>query len=106
MAIQISKPDLAQKIEEGWKKDALAAHYGLPMAQMTKVLQASGLKIRKFHAPKFELVDEVMGEEKQEDTQEVSITEEVLDQPVVANEVQVEEKKPVEVDTPQTPISW
>lgn len=58
-AIKISKVDLAQKVEEGWKKAQLAEHYGLPMAQMTKVLQAAGLQIRKFHAPKFELVEEV-----------------------------------------------
>ena len=58
-AIKISKVDLAQKVEEGWKKPQLAEHYGLPMAQMTKVLQAAGLQIRKFHAPRFELVDEV-----------------------------------------------
>ena len=59
VAIKISKVDLAQKVEEGWKKAQLAEHYGLPMAQMTKVLQAAGLQIRKFHAPKFELVEEV-----------------------------------------------
>ena len=58
-AIKISKVDLAQKVEEGWKKAQLAEHYGLPTAQMTKVLQAAGLQIRKFHAPKFELVEEV-----------------------------------------------
>ena len=58
-AIKISKVDLAQKVEEGWKKPQLAEHYGLPMVQMTKVLQAAGLQIRKFHAPKFELVDEI-----------------------------------------------
>ena len=58
-AIKISKVDLAQKVEEGWKKAQLAEHYGLPMAQMTKVLQAAGLQIRKFHTPKFELVEEV-----------------------------------------------
>ncbi len=58
-AIKISKVDLAQKVEEGWKKPQLAEHYSLPMAQMTKVLQAAGLQIRKFHAPRFELVDEV-----------------------------------------------
>ena len=72
-AIKISKVDLAQKVEEGWKKAQLAEHYGLPTAQMTKVLQAAGLQIRKFHAPRFELVDEVEEVEEVElDTVDVS----------------------------------
>ena len=75
-AIKISKVDLAQKVEEGWKKAQLAEHYGLPMAQMTKVLQAAGLQIRKFHAPRFELVDEVEGVEL--DAVDVSATTEGL----------------------------
>lgn len=68
--VKITKADLAAKVEEGWKKDKLAEHYGLPMAQMTKVLQSAGLKIRKFHAPKFELIDE-------EEVVETSVEEEV-----------------------------
>lgn len=60
MAVRITKSDLTQKVEEGWKKDQLAQHYGLPMSQMTKVLQQAGLQIRKFHRPKFELVDDTV----------------------------------------------
>ena len=74
--IKITKADLAQKIEEGWKKDKLAAHYKLPMAQMTKVLQVAGLKIRKFHAPKFELIDE---EEVLETVESVDTEENISD---------------------------
>lgn len=59
MAVQITKADLAAKVEAGWKKKALANHYGLPVMQMTKVLQQAGLTIRKFHEPKFVLIDEV-----------------------------------------------
>lgn len=62
MAVTITKQDLEQKVQEGWKKKALAEHYGLPVAQMTKVLQQAGLRIRKFHAPKFVLVDEAVDE--------------------------------------------
>lgn len=58
MAIQITITDLTEKVEAGWKKQALAIHYGLPVTQMTKVLQHAGLRIRKFHAPKFVLVDD------------------------------------------------
>jgi hypothetical protein len=57
--VRITKQDLEEKVQAGWKKDALAEHYGLPMTQMTQALKQAGLKIRKFHRPKFELVDEV-----------------------------------------------
>ena len=56
--IRITKEDLAQKVHEGWKKDALAQHYGLPVTQMTAALKQAGLTIRKFHKPKFVLIDE------------------------------------------------
>ena len=60
MAIQITQSDLQSKVQEGWKKAALAEHYGLPMTQMGRVLKDAGLTIRKFHAPKYELIrDEV-----------------------------------------------
>ncbi len=62
--VRITKQDLEQKVQEGWKKDQLAEHYGLPVAQMTKVLKEAGLTIRKFHKPKYVLVDT---EETQED---------------------------------------
>jgi hypothetical protein len=63
MARQITISDLKAKVDEGWKKQALADHYGLPMTQMTKLLQEAGLKIRKFHAPLYVLVDDtVVGE--------------------------------------------
>ncbi len=61
--IRIVKQDLEQKVQEGWKKDALAEHYGLPVTQMTKLLKEAGLTIRKFHKPKYVLVDEVEAEE-------------------------------------------
>ncbi len=54
--VRITIEDLTQKVEEGWKKDALAEHYGLPMTQMGAALKQAGLRIRKFHKPKFELI--------------------------------------------------
>ena len=62
MAVPIKKSILSAQVEEGMKKAELAAHYELPVAQMTKVLKAAGLKIRKFHAPKYQLVDDTEGE--------------------------------------------
>ena len=53
----ISKVELASMVESGTKKEAIAAHYGLNTAQTTKLLKSAGLKIRKFHAPAFTLVD-------------------------------------------------
>lgn len=53
----ISKVELASMVESGTKKEAIAAHYGLNVAQTTKLLKSAGLKIRKFHAPSFTLVD-------------------------------------------------
>lgn len=62
MAIEINLSTLRQQVQEGWKKTKLAEHYELPVAQMTQVLKQAGLKIRKFHAPKFILVDDSLEE--------------------------------------------
>lgn len=53
----ISKVELASMVESGTKKEAIATYYGLNIAQTTKLLKSAGLKIRKFHAPSFTLVD-------------------------------------------------
>lgn len=59
MAVPIKKSILSAQIEGGMKKAALAAYYELPVAQITKVLKDAGLTIRKFHAPKYELEDDM-----------------------------------------------
>ena len=86
--VKITKADLTAKVEEGWKKDKLAEHYGLPMAQMTKVLQSAGLKIRKFHAPKFELIDDE--EVVETSVEEVEVTD-VTDIVEEAGEIRMED---------------
>ena len=58
MAVKISVSTLKKQVEEGMKRKALAEYYGIPELQMAKVLKQAGLKIRKFHAPAFELVDD------------------------------------------------
>lgn len=98
MAVEIKKSILAQQVEDGWKRKALAEHYGLPEAQMAQVLRDAGLQIRKFHAPKYQLVDDtesettegiiegndvVVGEDVnvlQEDTQQEEVTTPVATQ--------------------------
>ena len=62
MAVEIKKSILAQQVQDGWKRKALAEHYGLPEAQMAQVLRAAGLQIRKFHAPKYQFVDDTQSE--------------------------------------------
>ena len=62
MAIEIKKSVLAQQVEEGWKRKALAEHYGIPETQMAEVLRKAGLKIRKFHAPKYQFIDDTESE--------------------------------------------
>lgn len=60
MAVEIKKSILTQQVQDGWKRSALAEHYGLPETQMAAVLKQAGLKIRKFHAPKYQLVDDTI----------------------------------------------
>lgn len=62
MAVEIKKSILAQQVQDGWKRKALAEHYGLPEAQMAQVLRDAGLQIRKFHAPKYQFVDDTQSE--------------------------------------------
>lgn len=57
--VKINVETLTKQVEDGMKKDELAAHYGIPVTQMTKALQQAGLKIRKFHRPAFTLVSGV-----------------------------------------------
>jgi hypothetical protein len=63
MAVQINIATLTHQVNElGWKKDQIAAHYELSMAQTTKLLQQAKLQIRKFHKPAFELIMEPVAE--------------------------------------------
>ena len=62
MAVEIKLSVLTEQVNEGWKRATLAEHYGLPETQMAQVLRNAGLKIRKFHAPKYQLVDDTEGE--------------------------------------------
>ena len=87
MAVEIKKSILAQQVENGWKRKALAEHYGLPEAQMAQVLRDAGLQIRKFHAPKYQLVDdtiEVVEEVTGEDVNETLVESVVEETPAEA----------------------
>lgn len=84
-------PDvLKEQVEEGMKLAELAEHYGLPKSQMQKALKMQGLKIRKFHNPKFvfahsEVQDEVVLEQEEnniENVEDLDIVEEVKELPI------------------------
>ena len=72
MAVEIKKSILVQQVQDGWKRKALAEHYGLPEAQMAQILRDAGLKIRKFQAPKYQLVDDTV-DNVQETGEDVSV---------------------------------
>ena len=69
---QVKKSELTAMVNEGKKRNEIAAHYGLKEAQVAKLLKAAGLKIRKFHLPTFELVDDTV-------ERDIPVTQEVLD---------------------------
>jgi len=107
--IQIKKSTLAKQVEDGMKKDALAEHYGVKVAEMTRILKQAGLKIRKFHVPSYEFVDDTneegnkvteqvveQAEELQETTEEVLETEAIAEEVVETQEAEtVQEQAPV-----------
>ena len=49
---------LKTQVEGGMKKAELAKYYELSETQVSKLLKKANLKIRKFHADKFNLVDD------------------------------------------------
>ena len=73
---QVKKSELTAMVNEGKKRNEIAAHYGLKEAQVAKLLKAAGLKIRKFHLPTFELVDDTVEEATM---MNIPVTQEVLD---------------------------
>ena len=74
---QVKKSELTAMVNEGKKRNEIAAHYGLKEAQVAKLLKAAGLKIRKFHLPTFELVDDTV--EGDAPMMDIPVTQEVLD---------------------------
>ena len=74
---QVKKSELTAMVNEGKKRNEIAAYYGLKEVQVAKLLKAAGLKIRKFHLPTFELVDDTAEETAQ--MMNIPVTQEVLD---------------------------
>ena len=104
MAIEIKKSILAQQVQDGWKRKALAEHYGLPETQMAQVLRDAGLQIRKFHAPKYQLVDDTNSEELVEITNEGNDVVVGEDVNVLQEDTQQEVATPVTTEEPT--VGW
>ena len=99
MIAEIKKSVLAQQVEEGWKRKALAEHYGIPETQMAEVLRKAGLKIRKFHAPKYQFIDDTESETTESivEGSDVVVGEDVN---VLQENTQQEEVTPVTTQEP------
>ena len=87
---QVKKSELTAMVNEGKKRNEIAAHYGLKEAQVAKLLKAAGLKIRKFHLPTFELVDDTVEETAQ--MMDIPVTEEATTEEVTAQAEPVTEE--------------
>jgi hypothetical protein len=57
--VEIKLSVLTEQVAKGMKKKELATFYGISVLQMTKLLQQTGLQIRRFRLPTFNLVDDV-----------------------------------------------
>ena len=79
---QVKKSELTVMVNEGKKRNEIAAYYGLKEAQVAKLLKAAGLKIRKFHLPTFELVDDTVEETAQ--MMDIPVTEEATAEEIAA----------------------
>ena len=99
---QVKKSELTAMVNEGKKRNEIAAHYGLKEAQVAKLLKAAGLKIRKFHLPTFELVDDTVEETAQ--MMDIPVTQEVLDMnPDLAAQADPAAEGPVTEEPAQVP---
>lgn len=87
---QVKKSELTAMVNEGKKRNEIAAYYGLKEAQVAKLLKAAGLKIRKFHLPTFELVDDTVEETAQ--MMDIPVTEEATAEEVTAQAEAVTEE--------------
>lgn len=87
---QVKKSELTAMVNEGKKRNEIAAHYGLKEAQVAKLLKAAGLKIRKFHLPTFELVDDTVEETAQ--MMDIPVTEEATAEEATAQAEAVTEE--------------
>lgn len=87
--VKIKPSEFRQKVQEGAKRAELAEYYGLPESDIARVLKQLGLKIRKLHTPRFELVED------DEETTEVKEVPEVKAEEVPEPQASEEKEVPV-----------
>ena len=98
--VKIVPSVLRKQVEDGWKMKPLADHYGLPVSQMKRALKSLDLTIRKFHAPKFVIVEEEVTEEVAQ--AEVEAVEGTLEEATPeVEEVEAELEEEVEEESTQ-----
>ena len=103
---------LTEQVNKGMKKAELAEFYGIPVTQMTSALKQAGLKIRKFHHPKFVLVDNTKEGTITDVTEETSKVEDgVIGDLFSQDTEEVQEKDTKEVlvekeNTSPNSVSW
>lgn len=57
--VEIKQSVLKEQVESGMKRLELAKFYGISENQIKVVLKAAGLRIRKFHAPTYVLINDL-----------------------------------------------
>jgi len=58
--IKITKTDLIEKINAGWKKPELAAHYGIPVLRIGQIVSQAGLRFRSFKGETAIFIDDTV----------------------------------------------
>lgn len=81
---------LTEQVEKGMKRKELAEYYGLSEVQMAKALKEAGLKIRRFHAPKFELLKEEATSETVKEVVAEEVSTEEVEEKVAVEEASTE----------------
>lgn len=95
----IINPEIfAAQVDLGWKREQFMKHYEIPNSQLTLILNALDLKIRKFHKPKFviEGMDNTALEEAVNKQQTKEVVEEDTAEEVVEKPTKVKKTKKVE----------
>ena len=108
--VVINPEIVAEQVRIGWKKDQFAKHYDMPITQVTNMLKALGLKIRKFHKPAFVIGGVGMGTSTvgattQQTAEEVTETQETVEEVAEVNQENnnsesVQEQTEQDLETP------
>lgn len=99
--VQISLSKLEEQINSGMKRKEIAEFYGLPESNVAKILKDNGLQIRKFHEPKYVIVDDRENSEPEEQKEATATFD--FDRVDEVSEIQDEEQ---EAQIEGNAVSW